>query len=96
MGKRKKKKRDKTSLNLVQRAGGNGVMEIFDKYKTKHSRRQKPSMENWSPVKVWQNPKWRNIYSILFCSDPKKLPDVSSSLGKEVRGEDSPRCMTGR
>lgn len=53
-------------------------------------------MENWSPVKVWQNPKWRNIYSILFCSDPKKLPDVSSSLGKEVRGEDSPRCMTGR
>ena len=59
--KKKKKEKKKTSLNLVQRAGGNGVMEIFDKYKTKHGQRQKHSMENWSPVKVWQNCKWRNI-----------------------------------
>lgn len=56
-------------------------MEFFEKYKTKHSLRQKPSMENWSPVKVWQNCKWRNFYSLLFYSDPKKLPDVSSPLG---------------
>lgn len=58
-------------------------MEFFEKYKTKHSLRQKPSMENWSPVKVWQNCKWRNFYSLLFSSDPKKLPGVSSLL----RGE---------
>lgn len=42
-------------------------------------------MENWSLVQVWQNCKWRNFYSLLFYSDPKKLPDVSSLLGGESR-----------
>lgn len=60
-------------------------MEFFEKYKTKHSPRQKPSMENWSLVEVWQNCKWRNFYSLLFYSDPKKLPGASSLLEGEIR-----------